>query len=233
MATIRTGQSAVDFAQGQVTRPTPPPGVDDWFNRCLIFVRTCFRVAALAPNAESGYKQAQFKHGTGGTPPLGVPVWWTNGGDGHVAISTGDGNCYSTDIKRHGGIDKVAISFITRKWGADYRGWTEDVNGVRIYRPNSSPLPAVDLGNVREAARRDQFRPAGSGLHESDILIVEKALRALNLRDPRFVDGYAGTEFRTAYAKWQKRTVPAPFDGIPGKESLTKLGQAHGFRVVD
>ena len=232
MATIRTGQAAVDFAKGQVTHPTPPPREADWFRLCLVFVRTCFRVAALHPSAEKAYKRTEFKHGTGGTPPLGVPVWWTNGGDGHVAISTGDGSCFSTDIKRHGQIDKVAISFITRKWGATYRGWSEDVNGVRIYRPNSLAKPAVDLSNVREAASRDQFRPQGEGLHESDVLIVEKALRAKGLKAAAFVDGYAGTEFRTAYAKFQKQTVPPPFDGIPGRESLTKLGNAHGFRVI-
>jgi hypothetical protein len=64
------------------------------------------------------------------------------------------------------------------------------------------------------------------------VIIVERALRAINLRDPEFVDGYAGTEFRKAYAKFQKRTVPPPFDGIPGRESLTKLGKDHGFRVI-
>ena len=46
-------------------------------------------------------------------------------------------------------------------------------------------------------------------------------------------NGYAGTVSRKAYAKWQKRSgVGGPFDGIPGRESLTRLGRKHGFRVV-
>lgn len=232
MAGIRTGQAAVDFAKAQVTNPTPPPGETDWFGWCLVFVRRCFNVGAKYGSAEQAYLRADFKHGTGGTPPLGVPIWWTNGGDGHVAISTGDGSCYSTDIKRHGKVDKVAISFITRKWGQNYRGWSEDINGVRIWRPTAKQLPAVDLSNVQDAARRDQYRPQGQGLHESDVIIVEKALRSQGLKPPQFVDGYAGTEFRDAYAKWQKAVVGPPFDGIPGLESLTLLGQRRGFRVV-
>jgi hypothetical protein len=61
---------------------------------------------------------------------------------------------------------------------------------------------------------------------------VEKALRSQGLKPPEFVDGYAGTEFREAYAKWQKAVVGPPFDGIPGIQSLTLLGKRRGFRVV-
>ncbi len=229
---IRMGQAAIDFAKGQVTNPTPPPGQSDWFGWCLVFVRRCFNVGPKFGSAEKGYYGTDFKHGTAGTPPLGVPVWWTNGGDGHIAISAGDGNCYSTDIKRRGKVDKVAISFITRTWGQTYRGWSEDVNGVRIWRPGAPQLPSVDLSNVQEAARKDQFRPQGQGLHESDVLIVEKALRSQGLKPPQFVDGYAGTEFRKAYAIFQKATVRPPWDGIPDAESLSRLGKRRGFRVV-
>lgn len=229
---VRMGQAAVNFAKDQVTHPTPPPGESDWYGWCLVFVRKCFNVGALYGSAEKGYFGTDFKHGTDSTPPLGVPVWWTNGGDGHVAISTGDGSCFSTDIKRRGKVDKVAISYITRKWGQRYRGWSEDVNGARIWRPAAPQRPAVDLSNVADAARHDQYRPQGQGLHEADVKIVEKALGMQGLRAAQFIDGYAGTEFRQAYAKWQKAVVGPPFDGIPGKESLTKLGDRRGFRVV-
>ena len=230
---IRTGRDAVDWAKDQVTDPTPPAGEDDWFGWCLVFVRRCFNVGALYGSAEKGYYGTDFMHSATGTPPLGVPVWWTNGGDGHVVISAGQGYCYSTDIKRHGQVDKVAISYITRHWGQHYRGWSEDINGVRVWRPSAASLPSVDLSNVQEAARRDQYRPPGEGLHPHGVLTVEKALKAEELRAPQFVDGYAGPAFRSAYAKWQQRSdVGPPFDGIPGRESLTKLGNKHGFRVV-
>jgi hypothetical protein len=228
MATVRMGKAAVDFAASQASHPTR-----DWTGICLIFVRTCFNVGPANLDAAAGYKNAQFKHGTAGTPPLGVPLWWTGGDHGHVAISTGDGSCFSSDIKRPGKVDKVPISLIARQWGKVYKGWSEDVNGVRIFRPTAvGTLPAVDLSNVREAAMKDQFRPKGQGLHESDIIIVERALRKLGLRDPMDVDGFAGKDFRKAYAIFQKQHVPPPFDGIPGIRSLTMLGQQNGFRVV-
>lgn len=235
MPEVRMGLAALDVAKGQVTNPTPipPAGPEDWFRDCLVFVRFCFNVGPRDGSAEIGFNQTEFRHGTDGTPPLGVPVWWTNGGSGHVALSTGDGSCYSTDILRHGKVDKVAISFITRQWGANYRGWTEDVNGVRVYRPDAPSLPAVSLASVREAARKDQFLPPGQGLHKTDVIRVERALRKKDLKAAADVDGFAGTDFRRAYGKWQKKCdVPRPFDGIPGIESLTRLGNEHGFRVV-
>ena len=176
---VRMGKAAVDFAAGQVGNPSR-----NWTGICLIFVRNCFNVGPVNPDAHAGYRAAKFKHGTAGTPPLGVPVWWTGGQHGHVAISTGDGNCFSSDIKRKGKIDKVPISLITRRWGMLYRGWTEDINGVRIWRPGAPSLPAVDLSNVREAATKDQFRPPGQGLHESDVIIVERALFKQGVRAP-------------------------------------------------
>jgi len=42
----------------------------------------------------------------------------------------------------------------------------------------------------------------------------------------------ARTEFRKAYAEFQPH-VPPPFAGMPGKQSLTLMGNAHSFRVVD
>jgi hypothetical protein len=222
------GKAAVDFAAAQANNATR-----DWTGICLIFVRMCFNVGPAAPDAAAGYQAAKFKHGTGGTPPLGVPLWWTGAPHGHVAISTGDGNCFSSDILRTGKVDKVPISKITRQWGKAYKGWSEDINGVRIWRPGAvDTLPAVDLSNVREAASKDQFRPAGQGLHESDIVIVERALLKQGLKDPMNVDGFAGKDFRRAYALWQKATVPPPFDGIPGMKSLEKLGKRRGFRVI-
>ncbi|WP_328332555.1 hypothetical protein OHA70_14290 [Kribbella sp. NBC_00382] len=224
----RMGKAAVDFAAAQAAHATR-----DWTGICLIFVRNCFNVGPLATDAAAGYQAAKFKHGTSGTPPLGVPLWWTGAPHGHVAISTGDGNCFSSDILRPGKVDKVPISKIARSWGKTYKGWSEDINGVRIWRPGAvDTRPAVDLSNVREAAAKDMFRPAGQGLHEHDIIIVERALLKQGLKDPMNVDGFAGKDFRKAYALWQKATVPPPFDGIPGIESLKKLGDRRGFRVI-
>jgi hypothetical protein len=246
---VRTGQAALRWAMGQVKNPTPATPSGSWAGYCLIFVRSCLGVSAKHPSAEQAYFAAEFKRGERSTPPPGVPVWWTNGRHGHVALSAGDGYCYSTDILRTGKVDKVPISLITRKWGQDYRGWTEDLNGVRVWdghaeradgrgrvdaRRTRKPVRrSVSVRNVQTAARRDHALPDGQGCHEADILPVERALAKEALLDPKYAsDGYAGTAFRDAYARWQKLVVPPPYDGIPGRHSLELLGKKHGFRVV-
>lgn len=68
-------------------------------------------------------------------PPAGVPVFWSGGsaGAGHVAISDGKGNVWSTDIERSGKWDLVPVADIHARWGLKYLGWSERLNGVRVY----------------------------------------------------------------------------------------------------
>lgn len=68
-------------------------------------------------------------------PPAGVPVFWSGGsrGYGHVAISDGLGAVYSTDVKRDGRFDRVPLAWVHTHWGLTYLGWTETLEGKRIY----------------------------------------------------------------------------------------------------
>ena len=67
------------------------------------------------------------------------------------------------------------------------------------------------------------------------MLVVERALAAEGLLTPSLVDGAFGTSTVSAYAAWQRRCGyhGADADGIPGHDSLVRLGQAHGFAVTD
>lgn len=121
--------------------PTSEPGM------CLREVRECFGVGPRAEDAAEAWQQAQHKHQQTDPRkiPRGVPVFWTGGtaGHGHVAIATGfAGNCLSTDIRRPGYFDKVPIEEIHDKWGLKLVGWTEDLNGVRVYTPPRFAQPA-------------------------------------------------------------------------------------------
>ncbi|MEK8170586.1 peptidoglycan-binding protein [Streptomyces sp. M19] len=64
---------------------------------------------------------------------------------------------------------------------------------------------------------------------------MEKALVAEGLLAKSLADGHFGTATVDAYAAWQRRCGYSgkSADGIPGKTTLTKLGSAHGFKVVD
>jgi cell wall-associated NlpC family hydrolase len=103
---------------------------------CLMRVHDCYGIGALFPDAAAAWAGAKVKHHTSDPTaiPRGYPVWWTGGskGFGHVAISAGNGMCWSTDILRPGFFDLVAIDRIRTQWGLALVGWSEDVNGVKV-----------------------------------------------------------------------------------------------------
>ncbi|MGA4542159.1 LAGLIDADG family homing endonuclease [Uniformispora flossi] len=91
----------------------------------------------------------------------------------------------------------------------------------------------VSLARVREAARKDAPAPGTPMAYRDGVLVVERALAAEGLLDSRYVDGSFGTRTISAYAAWQRRLGygGSDADGIPGHDSLARLGSAHGFRV--
>ncbi|MFI5932007.1 peptidoglycan-binding protein [Actinoplanes sp. NPDC051494] len=89
-------------------------------------------------------------------------------------------------------------------------------------------LPAVNMEAVLKAAQWDPAKAdsavtAGAG---PSVKLVETALRNLGLLEASYVDGHFGTRTVTAYAQWQKELGYSGIDatGLPGKTSLTKLG---------
>jgi hypothetical protein len=98
--------------------------------------------------------------------------------------------------------------------------------------PKPAPKPSVSLKHIVYAAQHDPQASQGHTSHKAEVLLVEKALHAEGLLAAQYIDGSFGTKTIAAYAAWQKRTVPGPYDGIPGKTSLSKLGQKHGFGVT-
>lgn len=98
----------------------------------------------------------------------------------------------------------------------------------------SSKRPKVSLRNIRAAARTDPAAEQGKASHAADVRIVEAALRAEKLLGSRYgKDGAFGTATIAAYSSWQRSLgySGADADGIPGRASLTKLGDKHGFDV--
>lgn len=91
--------------------------------------------------------------------------------------------------------------------------------------------PTVDLARVRQAARAGST--GADGADRADVLVVEKALMKEGLLDAALVDGAFAGSTRSAYRKWQRECgfTDDDADGIPGLVTLTKLGQAKGFRV--
>jgi hypothetical protein len=104
--------------------------------------------------------------------------------------------------------------------------------------PAPKPLPkptrpVVDLSKLIAAAKSD---PAAKGtpVTYSGVRIVEAALVNAGLLAKKYSDGHYGTTTITAYAAWQRKCgyTGSAADGIPGKTSLTRLGDKYGFQVV-
>lgn len=129
MAAVSIGR-ALDGAAREVVRPSR-----DWSGLCLMFVRTCYhpdipKRADAAIEAWAAVERTD-RHPRA-TPPPGVPLFWEIGKHGHVALSAGQGKCFSIDIRRRGKADLVPIDLIAQRWGARYLGWADTLNGVRI-----------------------------------------------------------------------------------------------------
>ena len=145
------------FAQGEHEHASR-----DWSGWCLVFVRSCFGVSALYSSATQAWQQAKYRHPTtdAASIPRGVPVFWTGGshGFGHIALSRGDGTCWTTDFVRAGQVDVARIDAIGPGWGLTLVGWTEDVNGVKVYEQPVEPAvkePAPQEMRVTYGDRAD------------------------------------------------------------------------------
>lgn len=102
-------------------------------------------------------------------------------------------------------------------------------------KPTPAPgRPTVDLSHLLAARKADIPAPTGHTTYPKDVLRVEKALHQENLLASKYVDGSWGTKTDEAYAGWQRRCgyTGQDADGVPGMESLTKLGKKYGFDAV-
>ncbi|MGC5167989.1 hypothetical protein [Luteimicrobium sp. DT211] len=155
---IRTGKKAQEFALGRVGGHMPQAGL------CLQFTRTVFGVGPKFGSAIAAWNHAAHRHT--GRPPAGVvvPVFFrTPSKFRHVAVVLGNGKVVSTNgakISLWSSVDQVASLF-----QGPYLGWSEDLNGVRVYTlggPRTIPVTGV-WGSMTTKALQRRFgtRPDG------------------------------------------------------------------------
>ncbi|MEV7154923.1 GH25 family lysozyme [Streptomyces misionensis] len=112
---------------------------------------------------------------------------------------------------------------------SDFRAWAGEAP-----TPAPAPKPSVSLAHVVAAAKKDPSAAQGHTTYKAEVLVVERALQAEKFLAAQYVDGSFGSLTVNAYARWQRALgySGSAADGIPGKTSLTKLGDKHGFTVT-
>ncbi|GAA3956614.1 hypothetical protein GCM10022384_07190 [Streptomyces marokkonensis] len=111
---------------------------------------------------------------------------------------------------------------------------TKRLGGKPATAPRPTPSrPVVDLSQLRAAARSNPSAQ-GQPVTYAGVRTVEAALVDEGLLSKAYSDGHFGTTTVTAYAAWQRRLGyrGQDADGIPGRTSLERLGDRHGFTVT-
>ncbi|RLL68124.1 N-acetylmuramoyl-L-alanine amidase [Streptomyces sp. Z26] len=116
----------------------------------------------------------------------------------------------------------------------------ERLGGKPTPRPQlpAPKRPKVSLKKLVAAARSNP-KAKGQPVTYSGVRTYEAALVDEGLLAKQLLDGHFGTATLTATSEWQERLgyrgrKPGEgADGIPGRDSATKLGRKHGFDLVD
>jgi hypothetical protein len=122
---------------------------EGYAGKCLRWVRLCLGAPALAATAWLAWLFSTTKHRGDRNPPPFVPVFFSAArtgryaGAGHVAISLGGGWIKSTSWPSGSSIGVTGISNIERAWNRTYLGWTETLNGQRVYWPAAPAAPTA------------------------------------------------------------------------------------------
>lgn len=178
--TVRTKRKAIEWGRDQARDAT-----QRWSGMCLSFVRQCFNVPPLYPDAITAWDESESKHREPDTGkwPRGHAGFYRVGDHGHTVLTLGDDRCLSNDADpdEPQGISYTHASGFQRAWGAVPLGYTDDVNAEPAPAPRSrQQQPGIEwrrrylhralvrarsAGQTRRAARirawLDQMRRRG------------------------------------------------------------------------
>ena len=105
---------------------------------CLWQVQEWYNSPHAYPSAIAQWNASTHKHRGDRHPPVGVPVFYSGGNYGHIAIATKTG-IRSTDAPYNGHVSNVDLDWPKRHWNHDYVGWTSDLGGLMIPDISQSP----------------------------------------------------------------------------------------------
>lgn len=176
-------------------------------------------------------------------PAIGAQVFYGSGGGSHTGvvyaydgtyIYTVEGNTNASGSAEGDGVYyKKRARRDSYVYGYGYPAYSEGIVSADPdwARPTQ---PSVSLSHVVVAAKTDIPAATGHTTYKSEVLLVEQALSSEGYLPAQWVDGSFGTKTQSAYITWQRYLGyrGADADGIPGRDSLTRLGARHGFTVT-
>lgn len=125
---VRTKRRAIEWGRDQARKAT-----QSWHGLCLMFVRSCFNVDPLYPDAITAWEGAEHKHRETDTAKWdrGHGGFFRVGEHGHTVLTLGNDEGLSNDVDPDdpGGIARVNLSQLADRWSASPLGTTDDVNG--------------------------------------------------------------------------------------------------------
>jgi hypothetical protein len=204
----RTVIAALAWAMAQLT---------GYNGLCLQFVRTAFGIPAKYPSAIAAWNGAAHKHKTTSTSgiPVGVPIFFSGGKYGHVAIYAGNGLMRTTNSSVGHPVTQSVAQW-TRAGYYTLLGWTEDLNGVRVYTPPPPAPSKPSTGSSSPAVLKVGSKGAK----------VKALQQGLNKAFPAYsklaVDSSFGPKVEAVVKEFQRRTGLA-VDGVVGPKTTAKL----------
>lgn len=217
----------VKFNKSMINRKTGFGGL------CLAWTRQCFLydgkvVPAVHATAYIAWQATKRRH-KGYNPPYGVPVWFgpsKYSKAGHVAFSLGDGLCRTTNSST-GRLHNMRIKDIEKGWGQEYLGWSEDINGVRVYKK-----PAVKkkyngkLDRPTIIALQRALKTKQDGVISDRVVIVShKGNRAVTTKGRSQMVVALQKKFGTV----QDGNISAPSDLIRKMQKKYKMKHVDGY----
>lgn len=128
---VRTVRGAIEWGFGQLKAR-----VAIYTGLCLMFVRLCFNVDPLAPDAITAWENsARKRRCTPAEARRGHAGFFRGGTHGHVVLCLGNGRCLTNDTGKPGTINVAMIRDIERAWGYVFLGDVDELNGERAPRP--------------------------------------------------------------------------------------------------
>lgn len=153
---VRTIRGAIEWGREQMRQR-----VAIYAGLCLMFVRMCFNIDPLFPDAITAWDMSTTKRPCRPDQARRGHAGFFRGGDhGHVVLCLGNGRCLTNDTGKPGTINVALIEDIERAWGYRFLGDVDSFNGERAprSRPTRRRLPdrAYRLRYLRRAIARSR-----------------------------------------------------------------------------